>query len=253
MTQLLIFLISAPASGAPAEECSFTDAVSVEQRSCAEGPSEDSWSVLQVDDLGEITVDKEALGNTLGAWELPPEEVAVSEDPDYDGDSGDFDEWFEAAWFLIRLLIAAGESYEGSDAYWSDVGLTGQYDGTLSVPNSSTPAWLTMQHSGGVIRGSIVTLSDSLEIDGGICGNFQVPVMSLPVRGAAPAPFDASGSTTRNLTLANVMWGTTDVDFDLMLDPVDHKTLTVEIHIDAPWPCADSKIDGSFTRRNDRL
>jgi len=224
----------------------------MEERLCTEGPSEESWVYLLEDKFGEISVSKKVKDEMGLLWTGLFDETRDDGDPSYDSSLREHDQLREQAesWMnFLRLLIAIAG---GAEEYLDDIGLNGAYEGTISNGSTSTNAYAELHHVRNNVTGSLLVQDSTLELDGGVCGSFEVPASMLYVNGWSTAGFDLVGDTTRTIGVGPFT-GTVEVEFDLHLETTDHRRLTGEILIDAPWPCTDQVLRVDMERRMDGI
>ncbi len=144
------------------------------------------------------------------------------------------------------------------------LGFTGSYDGTI-YSSASTNAHLTLKSFGGAVHGGLTILQPNLSVDGGFCGQFPIPLGTVAVNMTNTGPttlfvpyrnrFDASGSTTRQVSYLGLFSGQVVVNFNMTL--YNYANLTSEIfgtiQIHAPSPCQSSQLSVYFKRRNNLL
>ena len=249
---LLSPLAVADKSKGSKEDCSFVDIFSLEERMCTEGPSDEAWEYLIEDKYGEFIISKDARAEMGLLWTDLFGETRDDGDPSYDSTSREYDQTRERAesWMnLLRLLIAIAG---GAEEYLDDIGLNGSYDGTISNGSTSTEAYSELHHNGGTVTGSLLIRDSTLELDGGVCGSFEVPASMLFVNGWSAGGFDLVGDTRRTISVGPFT-GAVEVEFDLDLETTDHRRLTGEILIDAPWPCSDQVLTVDMDRRMDEI
>jgi hypothetical protein len=246
-----MMMMSWMAAQAAESECHFTDVIAAEVRECEDGPAKASWSYLAKDKFGDLRLTKEV--QQIKLFDLGQESMTGGGDPDYDSDSDEqsaFEQLFESLWTLLKLLVALAGGYE---QFLDDIGLTGEYDGRVWGPDGSTAlAYLDLQHHGSEVHGTLMLLEESLVLDGGICGDFAVPMVALPVHAATTGPFAAEGGTSREVG-SDPFGGTLDVTFEMSLETTEHRYLYGSLFIDVPWPCANQALTVQLTRRNDQL
>jgi hypothetical protein len=114
-----------------------------------------------------------------------------------------------------------------------------------------------------------MVLEDTLEFTDGTCRDVTMPRGTRwPVHMTSSGPtfpssltersrFDASGSTTREVSMFGLFSGEMVIDFDVyllnMTPQLDRSWLFGTIEIDVPWPCQDQQMAIMLERRNGAL
>lgn len=153
------------------------------------------------------------------------------------------------------------------DGFEDAMGFTGSYDGGIYTSSIlPTPAYLTLKNYQGEAHGTLTILGSGLQFDGGFfCGTVSVPAgatfpvnmtttRSVPSLLTVRSQFDASGSTTRQVSILGLFSGQVVTSFTVsLMNAVSNSYLTGSIHIQAPSPCQSQQANISFTRRNQTL
>jgi hypothetical protein len=248
---LLIWALTTSASASP-DECHFTDVVAAEVRECVDGPAEESWDYLYVDDHGVIRMHEEFLAKFPLIATVMYQDVGGSADPAYDVAEDDVDDVnaiVEFIRFLVKFLIAAGDLGAAIELN----GLTGTYTGTLGANGTTAPAVMYLQHDGPAVTGSMWVQGD-LHLEGGICPDYDLSMIGFPIN--ATETFDryhAHLHTEREVDLFLFFNGTVGVDAHMELSQSDYQTLTATIELDVQSPCQDQTITATFLRDNAEL
>jgi hypothetical protein len=150
-------------------------------------------------------------------------------------------EWGGAEVFLSSGFL----SYRFACAERGENLLAGTYTGTVTGPDGSAPATLTLGQAGTqvTVTGS---LTGPLTINpGAICGGNQT-VPAGTVLGPVTATESSPGVVTGPFQVQignNIINGT----LALTLDPSGH-SLAASVDLDLPFPCSNQSLTGAFTR-----
>jgi len=202
--------------------------------------------------------------------------VHIEADAAYDWTPGAESTWEAAfsAWAAPQVLgtppsgvhvVIPISSYQRLE---DELGYTGSWDGVL-YSNNGTPtrAYLSLKNYQGQVHGSLTVLEQNGEVDGGSCGQFPIPTGTIPVNltSTGPVPqfgvyrsrFDATGSTTRQVSFLGIFSGELTTNINLSLLNKATSTMDSEIfgsiQINAPSPCQSEQLNLYFTRRNKTL
>jgi hypothetical protein len=129
-------------------------------------------------------------------------------------------------------------------------GQVGPYDGTFrgivyGDKGSSAPLTMDLTHRGNQVEGK-VSLGEGLYVNGGWCGNVNIPAVSTYVEGQT-----LRTNPNRLLTSPTFDVGGFEltVDFESNVS-ADGRTITAEAKVDLPWLCGrDPVLTGKAYRR----
>jgi hypothetical protein len=171
--------------------------------------------------------------------------------------------WPDSGPIIITPPISAFEGLQ------DDLGLTGSYDGTILNGSGHTRVYASLRDFQGETHGTLMVLEDTLEFTDGTCRDVTMPRGTRwPVHMTSSGPtfpssltersrFDASGSTTREVSMFGLFSGEMVIDFDVyllnMTPQLDRSWLFGTIEIDVPWPCQDQQMAIMLERRNGAL
>ncbi len=146
---------------------------------------------------------------------------------------------------LTTFVVASAQAAPARPTATSGGLFTGTFEGYLyGDDDSRAPITLELSQNGRVVTGDI-TVGRGLLIDGGNCGEVEVPTASQTASGAttasAPRHLDASADFKVQGIAVSI-----DLDSDLSRDG---ETITTEARIDLPWLCGrDPAVTGELTR-----
>lgn len=146
---------------------------------------------------------------------------------------------------LMTFIVASAQAAPARPTAASGGLFTGTFEGLLyGDDGSQAPIALELVQDGRVVTGDI-TVGRGLLLDGGNCGQAEVPATTRSAAGATTARTPRRLDANADFKVQGVAV-TIDLGGDLSRDG---KTLTAEARIDLPWLCGhDPIITGELTR-----